>query len=222
MSAKPFERAHVSELDAVAGPGSLVWRPVRRRFGIRAFGVNAYTAEAAGQDVVEDHTEATYRHEELYFVAFGHVTFTVAGEEIDGPAGTFVFIRDPEVRRRAVAKEAGSTILAIGGRPGEPFKESGWEYSFAATPYVEAGDYERAVAVASEALDRHSDDPGLLYNVACYEALAGRREDALEHLRRAFDLAPEKVREWAAGDSDLDAIRDDPAFPSRLGADAES
>jgi tetratricopeptide (TPR) repeat protein len=212
---KPFETAHVSELDAIGGPGSLVWRPVRRRFGIGAFGVNAYTAETAGQDIVEDHTEATYRHEELYFVANGHVTFAVAGEEIDAPAGTFVFIRDPDVRRGAVAREAGSTILAIGGRPGEPFKESGWEYSFAAQPYVDAGDYDKAVEVASEALDRHSDDPGLLYNVACYEALAGRREDALEHLRAAFELAPEKVRGWAAEDSDLDSLREDPAFPLR-------
>ena len=35
------------------------WRPIRRRFGIRAFGVNAYTAAEAGDQVVEEHTEAT-------------------------------------------------------------------------------------------------------------------------------------------------------------------
>jgi tetratricopeptide (TPR) repeat protein len=209
----PFETAHISELDAVPGPGSLVWRPVRRRFGVRAFGVNAYTAETAGQDIVEDHTESTYRHEELYFVATGHVAFTVAGEQIDAPAGTFVFIRDPEAQRHAVATEAGSTILAIGGRPGEVFKESGWEYSFAAKPHVDAGEYERAVEIASEGLERHADDAGYLYNLACYESLAGRRQDALEHLRRAFELAPEKIREWTVDDADLDSIRDDPAFP---------
>jgi hypothetical protein len=49
--------------------------------------------------------------------------------------------------------------------------------------------------------------------VACFEALAGRREAALEHLRRAYELAPEKVSRWAPDDSDLDSIRDDPAFP---------
>lgn len=209
MDGAPFASAHISELDAIPGPGTLVWRPIRRRFGIEAFGMNAYTAETVGQDVVEDHTEETYRHQEVYFVVEGHATFTVAGEEIDAPAGTFVFIRDPSVRRSAVAREAPVTVLAVGGRPGVPFKESGWEYSFAAQPALDAGDYDRAVAIASEGLERHGDDAGLVYNVACYEALAGRREDALAHLRQAFELAPDKVREWANDDSDLDSVRDE-------------
>lgn len=213
MDKPPFETAHLSELDAIAAHGSLVWRPVRRRFGIEAFGMNAYTAEEAGQDIVEDHTEETYRHQEVYFVVSGHATFTVGGEEIDAPAGTFVFIRDPSVRRHAVAREAGSTVLAIGGQPGVAFKESGWEYSFAAKPALDAGDYDRAVAIASEGLERHADDAGLLYNVACYEALAGRREDALGHLRQAYELQPEKVRGWAKEDTDLDSLRADPAYP---------
>lgn len=212
MAEKPFETAHVSELDAIPGPGTLVWRPVRRRFGIEAFGMNAYTADA-GDDVVEDHTEESYRHQEVYFVASGRATFTVAGERIDAPAGTFVFIRDFTIRRQAVADEDGTTVVAVGGRAGEVFRESGWEYSFAAQPHVVSGDYDRAVEVAAEGLERHPADPGLLYNVACYEALAGRREDALAHLRRAHELAPEKVSKWAPGDSDLDSIRDDPAYP---------
>jgi hypothetical protein len=212
VSEAPFESAHISDLEAIPGPENLVWRPVRRRFGIEAFGMNAYTAERVGQDLVEDHTEATYRHQEVYFVAEGHAAFTVAGEEIDAPAGTFIFIRDPTVRRHAVAREAGSTVIAVGGRPGVPFRESAWEYSFAAKPHVDAGDYERAIEVASEGLARHSDDPGLLYNVACYEALACRREEALAHLRQAHELAPDKVREWAKDDSDLDPIREEATF----------
>ncbi len=204
----PFESVHLSELEAVRGPGTLLWRPVRRRLGIQAFGMNAYTAESAGADLVEDHTEETYRHEEVYFVVSGHAVFTVAGEEVDAPAGTFVFVRDPAVRRHAVAREPGSTVLAVGGRPGQPFRESGWEFSFAAQPYVDAGEYERAVEVASEGLPRHSDDAGLLYNIACWEALAGRRDDALAHLHRAYELSPDKVREWARDDSDLDSLRD--------------
>jgi tetratricopeptide (TPR) repeat protein len=192
MAENPFETAHVSELEAIPGPGTLIWRPIRRRFGIEAFGMNAYTADA-GNDVVEDHTEESYRHQEVYFVASGRATFTVAGERIDAPAGTFVFIRDFTVRRQAVADEDGTTVVAVGGRAGEAFRESGWEYSFAAQPHVVSGDYDRAVEIAAEGLERHPDDPGLLYNVACYEALAGRRDDALEHLRRAHELAPEKV-----------------------------
>jgi hypothetical protein len=41
----------------------------------------------------------------------------------------------------------------------------------------------------------------------------GRRDEALRHLRVAFDNDP-RTREWAEDDSDLDSIRDDPAFPS--------
>jgi tetratricopeptide (TPR) repeat protein len=212
LTERPFESAHVSELEAIPGPGSLVWRPIRRRFGIEAFGMNAYTAETVGMDLVEEHTEESYRHQEVYFVVEGRATFTVAGEEIDAPAGTFVFIRDPSVRRKAVAVEAPATVLAVGAQPGVPFKESPWEYSFAGSPHVAAGDYDRAVEVASEGLERHPDDAGLLYNVACFEALAGRREDALGHLRRAHELAPEKVSTWAKDDSDLDSIRDELGF----------
>jgi mannose-6-phosphate isomerase-like protein (cupin superfamily) len=207
VSEPPYRTAHVDELESIPVTETLRWRPVRRRFGIRAFGVNAYTAANAGDEIVEDHTEARYRHEELYFVAKGHATFTVGGEEIDAPSGTFVFIRDPEVRRHAIAREAGSTVLAIGGRPGEPFRESGWEYGLAAKRHADAGEPEQAVALMREALERHADDGAFLYNLACFEVLAGRRGDALGHLRRAAELEPEKVREWARDDPDLDSIK---------------
>jgi hypothetical protein len=39
----------------------------------------------------------------------------------------------------------------------------------------------------------------------------------VEHLRRAFELDPDKAGQWANGDSDLDAIRDDPAVRELLG-----
>jgi tetratricopeptide (TPR) repeat protein len=213
LNDRPYATAHVSELDSIAVTDTLIWRPVRRRFGIEAFGVNAYTAANPGDEIVEDHTEETYRHQELYFVAEGHTKFTVGGEEIDAPAGTFIFIRDPATRRHAVATEPGSTVLAMGGRPGEPFQESAWEYYMAASPYARTKDYDRALEVVQEGLERHPDNGSLLYNVACFEALAGRRKDALAHLRRAFELEP-KAREWAQSDSDLDPIRDDPEYPS--------
>jgi hypothetical protein len=62
------------------------------------------------------------------------------------------------------------------------------------------------------ALEKHPDNAHVLYNTACYEALAGRRDDAIAHLRQAIEVLP-KAREWAAGDSDFDSIRDDPEFP---------
>jgi hypothetical protein len=53
----------------------------------------------------------------------------------------------------------------------------------------------------------------VLYNAACFEALAGRRDAALEHLRAAAEIAPDEVRRWAAGDDDLESLRDHPEFP---------
>ena len=216
MGEKPFETVRLEELDEIPVTDTLVWRPVRRRLGVEAFGVNAYTAENAGDEIVEEHDETgsgAGHHEELYFVAAGRVAFTVAGEQIDAPAGTFVFVRDPKARRHGVAQEPKSTVLAIGGRRGEGFEVSPWEHYFAAIPYARAGDWSRAAEVTAEGLARYPENPAVLYNLACFEAQGGRRAEALEHLRRASELDPEKVRAWASDDSDLDSIRDDPAFP---------
>ena len=106
------------------------WAMVRTHFGINAFGVNAYVADEAGVDLVGEHDElgeGSGRHEELYFVANGHATFTVNSDEIDAPSGTFVFVRDIAAKRRAVATEAGTTIIIVGGKPGEAFTPSPWE-----------------------------------------------------------------------------------------------
>jgi hypothetical protein len=211
VTTEAFDSAHLAEIDAVPGPGTLTWRPVRRRFDVRAFGVNAYTAAEAGQDVVEDHTEASNRHEELYAVVSGHATFTVAEEEIDAPTGTLVFIRDPEVRRAARALEPDTTVLAIGGKPGEPYSVSAWEFWFAAEPHRRAGEYDRAAATIAEGLAERPDHPPLLYNLACAESLAGDTEAALGHLGRAIELNAEAARR-ATDDTDFDPIRHDPRF----------
>ena len=127
------------------GPGTLRWTPLRKHFGITAFGINAYTAAEAGQDVVEEHTEERLGHEELYVVVSGRATFVLDGEENEVPAGSAVFLRDPKVKRYARAEEPGTTVLAIGGKPGA-HEVSAWECFFAAYPKADAGDYERALA----------------------------------------------------------------------------
>jgi hypothetical protein len=53
----------------------------------------------------------------------------------------------------------------------------------------------------------------LFYQLACWEALAGRSDEALEHLNRAVELGGEKFRTYASDDEDLDSIRSDPRFP---------
>lgn len=211
--AKAFETAHLSELDAIPVTETLVWRPVRRRLDVGAFGINAYTAAEPGDEIVEDHTEGTNGHEEVYFVVAGRVEFTLGEGDVRRARRHVRLPRDPDVRRAAIAKEPGSTVLAIGGPRDEKFTPSTWEHRFAAIPFVKAGNYERAKELATGGLAEHPDDAGLLYDLACFEALAGDHDDAVANLTRAAALEPEQVREWAANDTDLDPIRTRPDFP---------
>jgi tetratricopeptide (TPR) repeat protein len=213
----PYTVLQISDIEGIPVGESLTWRPVRRTLGVEAFGVNAYTAENAGDEIVEDHDETgsgAGGHQELYVVIAGRATFTVDGKEFDAPAGTLVFLRDPKVRRAAVAAEPNSTVLAVGGEPGEAYEVSPWEYYFAAIPAAKAGDWDRAVEITAAGLEDNQDSASFLYNLACFEAQAGRTEDAIEHITRAVELDPKKIGEWAATDTDLDPIRSDPRFPA--------
>jgi hypothetical protein len=201
----------LDEIEGVPVFGTLSWKPVRRPLGITAFGENAYTAADAGDEVVEDHTEETLGHEEIYFVHTGHAVFTVDGEEVDAPAGTIVYLDDVTQRRHAVAKEAGTTVLAVGGVPGK-HEPSAWEYFFPALPAMRARDFDTARQILEDGL-AEKDSPVVRYQLACVEALAGNRDRALEELAAAV-AGDERCREWARKDDDLASIRDDPRFPA--------
>jgi tetratricopeptide (TPR) repeat protein len=214
VSSKPYAVKRLEDMPLVKSSADFGVRPVRLHFGINSFGINAYSARA-GERVIEEHDELGHgagRHEELYFVATGHATFELGGEEVDAPAGTAVFVRDPAVRRGAVAKEADTTVLVVGGVPGRAFEPSPWEAWLAAKPLLDAGQPDRGAAVFLQALERHPGNPNVLYNLACFESLAGRPDDALAHLAEAIELDP-RVREWAQTDEDFEAIREDPRFP---------
>lgn len=203
---------HIDELDAIEMPDGFVWRPVRKRFGIRAFGVNAYTPGASGQ-VVETHTERTLQHQEIYLVLRGRVRFTVDGSDHELGQGQLVFLRDPEVKRSAVAITDDAAVLAIGGKPGEPHEISAWEYTFAASPDLRAGRFDEARALLREGLEAKPGHPSILYDLACVEALAGESDKALELLNEAIGKN-ESFRKYAHKDEDLASIRDDPRFPA--------
>ena len=53
--------------------------------------------------------------------------FTVDGTSVDVPHGGGVAVRDPALVREAVALEAGTLVLVVGGRPGLAFTPSMWE-----------------------------------------------------------------------------------------------
>jgi mannose-6-phosphate isomerase-like protein (cupin superfamily) len=193
-----FATARLEEI-----PGAGAWIPVRRHFGIAAFGINAFRAPAAGEELIGEHEEDSGQ-EELYVVLDGHATFTVAGEEIDAPPGTAVFVQ-PGVRRKAVARDFGTTILAIGGKAGEPYAPLPWEENVEILPLFERGEYAAAKAKLLEALDRHPGAGGLLYNLACAEARLGELDKARAHLDEALAAEP-RLAETAKTDPDLEAI----------------
>lgn len=205
--------AHIDDLDAIEMADGFVWRPVRRHFGIRAFGVNAYTPGATGQ-VVEEHTEQILGHEEIYLVLRGQVRFTIDGDEHELGVGQLVFLRDPSLRRGAVAVTDDAAVLAIGGKPGEAHEISAWEFTFVASPALRAGRHDEARRVLREGLEEKPGSPAILYDLACVEALAGEADTALELLNEAI-AKNERFREYAQTDEDFAALRDDPRFPSK-------
>jgi hypothetical protein len=192
------------------------WSPIRRTLGIEAFGVNAWTAREAGAVVIQEHDESS-GHEELYVVVGGHATFTVGGDELDAPAGTLVFVRDPKAKRGAVATEPGTTVLVVGAKPGEPFHPMPWEVNAEVLPLFGEGRYAEAKARLVEALEQYEVERGILFfNLACAEARLGETDPALEHLATALEERPD-LREAARMDDDFESVRDDPRFAELTG-----
>ena len=204
--------AKIDELERypIEGQQGLIWRPVRRHFDIHAFGVNAYTAEQAGQRVVEEHREED-GHEELYVVVSGRARFMLDGQEHDAPAGTLVHC-PPGTPRGAVAEEPGTTVLGIGAKPGEVFQPSGWEWTFAGMSLLSRGDEEAARREFAAGIDAYPDAWQGYYNLACAEARMGNRESALENLGRAAEIDAGVVQRYAADDEDFASLKDDPEF----------
>jgi tetratricopeptide (TPR) repeat protein len=209
-----YEVAHLDEIEET-NDGRSPWRPVRHHFGITSFGVNAWTGHNAGDRIINEHDEAE-ENEELYFVHQGRATFELDGERVDAPAGALVFAR-PGVKRTAFAEEPETTILALGGTPGEAYEPDGWELWAPLGALYQAGEYAEAADRGRVLVEAHPEYPALFYNLACVESLAGRTNDALEHLRRSIELS-ERSRDLAKGDSDFDAIRDEPAFKELIGS----
>jgi len=208
-----YETAHIDELDVMpVNGGEFVWRPVRRRFGISAFGSNAYSAEKAGQRVIEEHREGD-GHEEMYVVLRGRATFQLDDEELDAAPGTLIFVR-PGTKRGAIAAEDDTFILAVGAKPGVVFEPSLWEDVFAAYIYAEQGDIDQGRRLVDSAIKRSPDAWQGHYNAACIEARFGDADTAVAHLKRSAELDAEATKKAARDDTDFDSIRDRPDYPA--------
>ena len=192
-------------------------RPVRHHFGIQSFGINAWTGRETGDRIINEHDEADVAdaQEELYFVHSGRARFELDGESLDAPAGSFVFVR-PSVKRTAFAEEPNTTLVALGGVPGKAYQPYGFEVWAPLRPLYQAGRYDEAADRGKALVDEHPEYRGLAYNVACVESLAGRKEDAIEHLRMATEGSSDRLRDLIAKDTDFDPIRDEPGFKELL------
>src|SRR4029453_12274540 len=124
----------IRELEPV---GECPIRPVRHHFGITAFGVNAWTAKAAGDRLINEHEEDP-GNEELYIVTRGRAIFELDGERREASEGTFIFAA-PNVKRTAFAEEAGTTVVAVGGTAGKAYEPVGWELWYPLRKKYEAG-----------------------------------------------------------------------------------
>jgi quercetin dioxygenase-like cupin family protein len=188
----------LDELEAIPWPGTeLTWRPVRHPLGARIVGMGAFTAERAGQEVVEAHRESDggMGHEEVYVVLRGRATFTLDGDELDAPAGTFVRV-EPAVHRHAVAVEPGTAVLALGGRP--EFEPSSSEWIERARPHIRSNP-ERARAIVDDLRAQRPGSPGIPIAEALLAAGAG--DDAAA--RAALSAVDPRYRAALRTDPDL-------------------
>ena len=91
------------------------WHSIGDHLGIEGFGVNANTADA-GRELIVPHDEVAYGgQEELYIVLRGRARFTCDGEEVELGPGEMLLVTH-EVRREAVALEAGTSCCASAAR----------------------------------------------------------------------------------------------------------
>jgi hypothetical protein len=196
-----WQAVRIDDLEAIPFPNAeTTWRPLRQAIGTRIVGMNAYTAERAGQDVVEPHVEAEggIGHEEVYVVLRGRATFTLDGSELDAPAGTVVRV-DPEVHRHAVAVDDGTAVLALGGFP--TFQPSSSEWIERARPHIRS-DPERARAIVDDLRRERPDSPGVPIAEALLAVGRGDREAAAAALARVDPQYHEHLR----ADPDLGSL----------------
>ena len=190
---------------------------LRRDFGILGFGVNAFHQERAGGTVIGEHDElgpGASGHEELYIVVNGSATFTIDGEDVDARQGTAIFVR-PESKRKAVATDDGTTIVVVGGTPGEPFAVGAGEAMGDFFRHYRNKDYAAALADLLKARETHPDNATVLYNIGCIYSLLGAVNEALDCLEKAVARGLTQ-RGWYEHDSNLDAVRSHSRFQALL------
>ena len=95
----------------------------------------------------------------------------------------------------------------------EPNSGRGWFDLGFALHY--AGQHARAVSAFERAIQIGYKQPTSMYNIACANAMMGRKDQAFEWLEKSVS-AGFKIEDYIRGDSDLDSLRSDPRFKRYL------
>jgi len=85
----------------------------------------------------------------------------------------------------------------------------------AANGMVALGEPERGLEWARRALAIDPDETMVAYNVACIQSLAGRTDEALDSLEKAF-RGGLTAMDWVVNDTNLDSLRDHPRFKALM------
>ena len=92
-----------------------------------------------------------------------------------------------------------------------------WRVVTESMAFYERGEYAQGIDAILAGIEEGEPSAVVLYQLACFESLAGRRDDAVEHLRRSIAKDP-SMREAALADSDFDPLRADDELRALLGA----
>ena len=174
-----FQVMRLDEVDGYADEGRPRWHMIRSVLGIESFGINSWRATEAGQEIVGEHDELgpgrrRPRGALPRPLRAGRRSRSRASGSRRRP-GSLVYVRDPAAKRSAVADEAATEILVIGGRPGAAFTVSPWERSAEALRCWETEDWPRAIEILEVQLADDPHNANVLYNLACAESRSGKR-----------------------------------------------
>jgi uncharacterized cupin superfamily protein len=99
-----------------------VFKQIRRRLGLRAFGINQVDLPPGAEGREHDHGDSG--QEEVYLVLAGSGTMTVDGDEVELKPGRYVFVAAASVRKPVAGPEGLSWVVV-----GAPPRDS-WEPDF--------------------------------------------------------------------------------------------
>ena len=173
-SCSHVKRLQLDEIEGIPVLGTLHLEAGAATLGVTAFGINAYTAANAGDEVVEEHTEEQLGHEEIYVVVAGHATSRSTARRSMRPPGTLVYLDDVEAAAPC-DREGGRHDGARDRRHARAHEISAWEYFFPALPRDARGRLRHRAAHPRRGARRRRTHRCMHYQLACVEALAGKR-----------------------------------------------